>query len=321
MIHTLWALARPPMIPLVLALPLTGLFLAHWDRALALGAADLRLVPVLVAWALLHAGSLWMNAALDRDEGEVLLGHPAQVPARAGALGQGGLALSVAVAALAGPCPAALTGVAAALGWVYSHPRTAWKGHPLGGPLVNGLGYGVLSPAVGWCVAGVGLTLRGGLILALVPLAMLGLFFAAQAFQGPEDAARGYRTLVVTGGPVSALRASRLLLGAAFAGFLGLVAVGWIPLLGAVVLPLWWVSDRHLARWSLEEGGGTGLHARVLLRQLTLTFLAVLLAIGGHYGWSLRGGGPTAGLATRAGWPADREEVRGRALARAEARR
>ena len=46
----------------------------HFVSALAL---------VLLAWVALHAGTLWLNAALDRDEGEVLWGRAVPVPANA----------------------------------------------------------------------------------------------------------------------------------------------------------------------------------------------------------------------------------------------
>lgn len=313
----LWALVRPPMIPLVAALPLLGLYLAHWDRALRLVPADARVLAVMAAWVALHAGTLWLNAALDRDEAEVLYGRPAAVPEGASAAGYGALGLAVVLASVGGLLPG-LAGLAAALLAVgYSHPAVAWKGHAVLGPAVNVVGYGLLSPLAGWWVAGVGPSPRSAAVLALVSPAMLGLYFAAQAFQGPEDAARGYRTLVVTHGPRACLGAARALIGLTFAGLVALTVAGWIPWPAALVAPAAWVVDRHLARWMAVDGGGSAAWARGLLTRSLGAFLLFLGLVLGHYGWSVAAGGATAGLATPRGWPADRADVRQRAAERA----
>ncbi|MCA9571391.1 MAG: hypothetical protein KC656_26310, partial [Myxococcales bacterium] len=64
----LWTLARPRLMPFVVGLVVLGYAWAHWDRALVVRGGR-ELLVVCVAWALLHAGTLWLNAALDRDEG------------------------------------------------------------------------------------------------------------------------------------------------------------------------------------------------------------------------------------------------------------
>lgn len=310
----LWALARPAMLPLVLTLPLLGLFLAHWDRALAMSPRALGLLWVWAGWASLHVGSLWTNAALDRDEGELLLGRAVPVPAGTRAWGNLALVFAPILALGAGSVPAALAALGAALAWAYSHPKWAWKAHPLGGPLVNALGYGVLSPWAGWALSGQPPTARGLATLALLPPLMLALYFSAQAFQGEEDAARGYRTLVAVYGAEVALTAARIALATAFAGFALLCAVGWLPLAGLGALGGAWIADRHLRRWGRE--GGSAADARKLLQILLFTFVFELGAVAQHYAVSVWAGGPTAGLATRAGWPPDRAEVRARRIAK-----
>src|SRR5688572_28972897 len=74
-----WLLARPGGAVCVAALPLLGWGFAHWDHAR--GAAGVTgIVLTIAAWLALHAGTLWLNAALDRDAGEVLLGRSVAVP-------------------------------------------------------------------------------------------------------------------------------------------------------------------------------------------------------------------------------------------------
>jgi hypothetical protein len=135
-------------LPFVLALPLVGFGWAHWDRALLLSGVG-GLPALLAAWAALHAGTLWLNAALDRDEGPVLLGRPVAVPGSAGWWGHA--ALVVLLLAFVAGRPAGWACLACAvLAVLYPHPRTAWKGHPWLGPAVNLVGYGLLSPFAGW---------------------------------------------------------------------------------------------------------------------------------------------------------------------------
>lgn len=300
----LWALARPRMLPFVLLLPFIGYCWAHWDRALRLYHPD-RLALVLLAWAVLHAGTLWLNAVLDRDQDAVLFGQPVAVPAATAPAGYLALLAAVGLAGLAHPLALAATAGSAALAVLYSHPRTRWKAHPVAGPLVNAVGYGLLSPLAGWAVVGAPANPR---TLAAWPLLAIGLLaptFAAQAFQHAEDAARGYRTLVVTHGPRACLVAARLALLAALAWGMSLAGIGWVPrlcLLGA----LGWLSvDRWLAAWQRAPAQDGPARAQgLVLRMLGALALTVALAVVDHVHAAL-GGGPVAGLATAGGWPAD----------------
>src|SRR5512136_2297393 len=126
-LRALWALARPTMAPLVAAIPLVGFYLAHWDRALALSRGH-EMLAVMGAWMLLHAGTLWLNAVLDRDEGEVFFGRAAPVPRAAAPAGYCGLAACVALAWTGGAGAGLCALGCAILAVLYSHPRLAWKG-------------------------------------------------------------------------------------------------------------------------------------------------------------------------------------------------
>jgi 4-hydroxybenzoate polyprenyltransferase len=188
---------------------------------------------------------------------------------------------------------------------LYSHPATVWKGHPLGGPVINGVGYGLLSPLAGWAIAEVEPDLRSLVVWLLGGLGTLGCYFAAQAFQRGEDAARGYRTLVVTHGPLGALRAARMCLALGFLGGVALSAFGWLPrscLLGA---PLWLWVDRWLKRWSRQpEGGGERWARGLAVRLLVAAVFGIAVALADYVNDLVRGD-PVAGLATVRGRPPD----------------
>src|SRR5260370_4680593 len=172
LLGSLCLLARPRLLPFVLLLPLLGFGWAHWDRALDLRGGE-GLLWVLAAWVMLQAGTLWLNAALDRDQGEVLLGRPVPVPPQTASYGYVALLLGVGLAVLSAPlagCVAVMCGLLAVL---YSHPRTGWKGRPILGPLVNAVGSGLLSALAGGAVVHVAPDLRTAVAWRLHRLAGL----------------------------------------------------------------------------------------------------------------------------------------------------
>jgi hypothetical protein len=298
-------IARLRLLPFVLALVFVGFAWAHWDRALPLRGEG-RLLWVLGAWTALHVGTMWLNGALDRDEGEVLFGRPARPPPATGALGYLALILSVPLAWQGDPLAGAADLACVLLAVGYSHPSLALKGHPLGGPLVNVVGYGLLSPMAGWSVVDVGTDPRTVAAWVLCSLGIFGTYLAAQAFQGEEDAARGYRTLVATAGPRAVLRAARAAVGAALLGGMVLAAIGWLPRLCLFGTVGWWAVDRHLAQWIAKANGGTEADARGFTRRM---LYAALLGVGlalVQYTWDSYAGRPVAGLGTASGHPPDR---------------
>jgi 4-hydroxybenzoate polyprenyltransferase len=303
--RALLVLARPKLLPYVLLLVFAGYGWAHWDRALTIRGGGSFLL-LLVAWTLLHAGTLWLNAALDLDEGEVLMGSSVPVPAIAVDAGYAALLGCVAIAVLAAPWAGAAAAVCAVLAALYSHPATAWKQHPVGGPLVNLVGYGLLSPAAGFAAAGVPWDARSLVVWVTGSLGVLGAYFAAQAFQRDEDARRGYRTLVVTHGPRATLMAGRICILAGFVIAVALAAIGWLPRVCLVAVPLAWWIDRHFAAWAARSDGGTEADARELSRRLLAAGLVALAITFGEYARASFADEPVAGLGTASGHPPDR---------------
>ncbi|TVQ87073.1 MAG: hypothetical protein EA397_19165 [Deltaproteobacteria bacterium] len=305
-LHPYWVLARPAGVWAAALLPLVGYGWAHWDRALI--AWNQEWVPLLLlAWLSLNVGTLWLNAARDRDVSDVLFGRAVRIPRRLSLAGYGALALAVGLSlVLENPWIAGMTVSCAILSVLYSHPKTAWKGHPVLGPLTNILGYGMLSPGVGYALVGTPLTQRTVVITIIIALIVLSAYFAAQAFQAEEDRARGDRTLVVTHGPRATLIATRMCFGSAVLLGLALVLFGWLPLALLGALPgLWWI-DRLLARWSRCPLGGDVSDAKRLARAVfAVTVLTLSLAAGDYIYHSVYTY-PVAGLSTQAGHPPDR---------------
>ncbi len=260
------ALSRPRGALYVILLPLVGYGYAHWEQHIAARSVT-NIARVVLAWLFLHVGTMWLNAALDHDEAAVLYGTPTPVPHVTGAFGYLALAGCVFIVLPAGMPTVLCAAAAVVLSIAYSHPCLAWKGHPWLGPLINVLGYGVLSPLAGLSVVGSPATARAATLLLLFCCFMLSLYFVAQCFQSEEDAARGYRTRVVTHGPRATVRAARNSWWLGASGVATLSLVGWIPrvcLFAALVVPpLMRRSPEpsptmqhamHSARWALGYG-------------------------------------------------------------------
>jgi 4-hydroxybenzoate polyprenyltransferase len=277
-ISVLWRLARPRLALWMLGLVLFGYAFAHWDQLLV-ARAPLGLALLLGAWALGNAGTMWLNAGLDREESDAVFASAGPVPRHVGLAGYAALAGAVALAAgTTGLAVGCVVGCAL-LAIAYSHPRLAWKGHPVLGPLVNVIGYGLLSPLAGWSLAHAPLSFRTVGTFALWSLWLLGAYFSAQAFQQQDDERRGYRTLVVTHGPATTLRVARWCMNGAITASLALTILGVYPRLTLLAYPTFLVADRWMLRWQRQPDGGgpewaTGLFIRMLFGGLFLFALA-----------------------------------------------
>lgn len=307
------ALARPRLMPFVMLLPLMGWAWAHWDRALVARAGG-ELLGVMGAWGLLHAGTMWLNAAVDRDQGEVLFGRAVEPPSATASWGYAALLASVVVAATMHTSAGVACAACAAMSILYSHPQTLWKGHPTGGPLVNVVGYGVLSPLAGWVLVGVSVNPRTVVVWGLAQVGILAAYFAAQAFQQEEDRARGYRTLVATHGPRVVLRAARLCLAIGFLSGLALAVVGWIPRLCVFGALGWWWVDRWMARWVAQPDGGDGTWAAGFANRMAFALILGISLAFVEYAHQSLTGKPVAGLGTVRGIPEDRPRLPPRIL-------
>lgn len=305
MLRALWILARPKGMALVALLPMIGFAFAYWDHGCTipgLGAVS-PLLLLATVWAVPHMGTMWLNAALDRDEGQVLFGESVPVPPGIEKYGYATLAFALAAAFAAHVVVGLCVLGCALLAVLYSHPRTAWKGHALLGPLANAIGYGVLSPLGGWMLADLPPTPRGALVLCISITFILAAYLAAQAFQEDEDRARGYRTLVALRGARVTLDVTRAFLATSVVLTLGLAALGWFPRSVWLAAPAFLATDRHLARWRAAPGGGDGSWAAGFFLRLTCAGLLCLAGVSAAYAWNQTQGLPLGGLGTAAGHP------------------
>jgi 4-hydroxybenzoate polyprenyltransferase len=190
---------RPLEWPIMAAHTTVGYLLAVGLDGAARGE---RLGPALLGltlWvACLNGGTLALNSAFDRDEGDIAyLRKPPPPPRR---LAGFALLLMVSgqVAALALP-PGYQAGYAVCfvLSVLYSVPPIRLKAVAGADWLINMVGFGTLTPFAGWAATGRPLEATDAIVLlAFCPL-FAALYPLTQLYQLEEDARRGDRTLAL----------------------------------------------------------------------------------------------------------------------------
>jgi hypothetical protein len=284
-------------------LPMIGFAYAYWDH----GCEDPSLAPfgkmalLALVWAVPHAGTMWLNAGLDRDDKPTLFGESVPVPPHVGLYAYPTFAFSIGLGFWLGTGVGVCVVLCTILSILYSHPKTAWKAHAWGGPFVNAAGYGALSPLGGFFLAGFAPTVRGAVVLGVAVAWISTAYFAAQAFQEDEDRERGYRTLVVTRGAAFTLRLTRGLFWVAGGSTLALAAFGWFPRVVLVALPGFLWVDHLIAQWQEQPKGGDEGWARSFFLRMFWVALAVLVCVSVDYGITRDRDGRPGGLATASG--------------------
>jgi 4-hydroxybenzoate polyprenyltransferase len=216
---------RPAEWPVMAAHTAVGSLLAVGLQGAAAGA---RLGPAilgLVLWVVcLNGGTLALNSAFDRDEGDIAYLRRPPPPPRY--LAGFSIALMAAGQILAFRLPAPypmIYAVCFVLSLAYSVPPLRLKGVPGADWIINMWGFGTLTPYAGWSATGVPINGAGGLVLlAFCPL-FAALYPLTQLYQLEEDTRRGDRTLACVLGVRRSLSAA---LGAAALAFALFVAAG-----------------------------------------------------------------------------------------------
>lgn len=184
----------------------------------------------LAAWVIgLNGGTLAINSAFDRDEGDVAyLRAPPPVPDHLFGFGLGLMLAGLAVAAVLPKAYLAAYSVCFALSLLYSAPPTRLKAVAGADWLINMWGFGTLTPFAGWAATGTPLTPAARLVLlGFCPL-FAALYPLTQIYQMDEDRARGDRTLALRLGIHRSLGVAILCTLAAFVLFgLAGAAAGW----------------------------------------------------------------------------------------------
>ncbi|MGH7628455.1 MAG: UbiA family prenyltransferase [Gemmatimonadales bacterium] len=201
----------------------------------------------LAAWVVgLNGGTLAINSAFDRDEGDVAyLRAPPPPPAHLFAFGLTLMLAGLAVALLLPGDYVAAYAVCLLLSLLYSVPPVRLKA--VGGAdwLINMWGFGTLTPFAGWAATGVAVSPAGRLVLlGFCPL-FAAFYPLTQLYQIDEDLRRGDRTLGIRLG----VRASLLA-----ATGCALLAFGIFGMAG--VQAGWRAGGADLGRWSLLAFAG-----------------------------------------------------------------
>jgi lycopene elongase/hydratase (dihydrobisanhydrobacterioruberin-forming) len=209
---------RPAEWPIMAAHTFVGYLLAVGVAGVARGERiDAALLGVGLWVVCLNGGTLALNSAYDRDEGDIAyLRQPPPAP-----VGLAGFGVLLMVVGLFGTLllPAAYRLVYAAclgLSVLYSVPPVRLKSVPGADWAINMVGFGTLTPYAGWVATGWPVdTTRGLVLLGFCPL-FAALYPLTQIYQFDEDRRRGDQTLA---GMLGSSRSLRVSIGAAALAF------------------------------------------------------------------------------------------------------
>jgi 4-hydroxybenzoate polyprenyltransferase len=260
---------------------------AHFLLGTLLAAGwGLRGRPAMLGWlvfvALMNGGTLAINSAFDKDEGDIgYLKAPPKPPEHLLAFSCALLGASTLLGFLL-PLPFALINlVCVVMSVLYSVPPARLKARAGWDLIINCLGFGLLTPLAGWALTGI--PFSRAILAASVGFAFLfaTLYPMTQIYQVAEDTRRGDRTLVIQVGVGRSLAIALLAAFIAHGFFLaGVLALGRPPVylvpsllawLGVIIPWLlgWrtWTDHHHEAGmyWALGAWAVTDLSLLALL--------------------------------------------------------
>ncbi len=249
---------RPREWPIVAAHAVFGFLLAIPEGADLAERAPMLALGIALFVICLNGGTLAINSAFDRDEGDVgYLDAPPPPPPHLFAFGMA-LMIGGLVPALWLPRGFLLVYAACLLmSILYSVPPFRWKAVAGLDLIINALGFGVFTALAGWTLSGVAVSTWSLLTLAAFGPLFAALYPLTQLYQFEEDRRRGDRTLALVLGMERSLRFAAAMVVLAFV----------ILTLGLVLGPgadLWFLLLLPLAAW-------LGLLLRWMARHRTMT--------------------------------------------------
>jgi 4-hydroxybenzoate polyprenyltransferase len=211
---------RPAEWPIMAAHTALGYLLAVGLRGTTGEHLDAALLG-LILWVLcLNGGTLALNSAFDRDEGDIAyLRDPPPPPRRLAGFSLGLMAAGQVAALALPPLFGALYALCFVLSVLYSVPPFRLKAVAGADWLINMVGFGTLTPLAGWATTGRpvdGVTWL--VLLGFCPL-FAALYPLTQLYQLEEDARRGDRTLALMLGVRRSLDVAAAAAGLAFVLF------------------------------------------------------------------------------------------------------
>jgi 4-hydroxybenzoate polyprenyltransferase len=217
---------RPAEWPILAAHTAVGYLLAV---GLAGARAGVQLGPAALGLALwvvcLNGGTLALNSAFDRDEGDIAyLRRPPRPPAGLAVFSLALMTVGLVLALRLPPAFVTAYALCFVLSVLYSMPPFRLKAVAGADWLINMWGFGTITPYAGWSATGLPLDeARAWVLLGFCPL-FASLYPLTQLYQLEEDSRRGDRTLAVV---LGVKRSLDLAIGAAGLAFLLFAIAGW----------------------------------------------------------------------------------------------
>ena len=212
---------RPAEWPIMAAHTALGYLLAVGLSGAAAGEQLGAAAFGLLLWVVfLNGGTLAINSAFDRDEGDIgYLRAPPPVPPHLFAFGMALLEAGGALSLLLPTAYTAAYGVCFAMSVLYSVPPFRLKAVAGADWLINMIGFGALTPYAGWALTGRPLDRPALLVFAAFAPLFAALYPLTQLYQFEEDRRRGDRTLALMLGERASLLLSLVATLVAFALF------------------------------------------------------------------------------------------------------
>lgn len=241
---------RPREWPIVAAHTAFGYLLAYAASGefAHLGSA---VAGTFVFVVLLNGGTLAINSAFDRDEGDIgYLDRPPPPPPRLFDFGMGLMTIGLGIALFWLPGPFTIVYAACmAMSVVYSVPPFRWKAIAGLDLLINAVGFGVLTPLAGWTLMQQSLPTWALLVLLGFGPLFTALYPLTQLYQFEEDRTRGDRTLALVLGMRRSLWFALAMVWIAF----GLIITGLMlrgaPIWALAAVPPMLLWTAQLAAW------------------------------------------------------------------------
>ena len=282
---------RPAEWPIVAGHTALGWLLAVGPRGALAGHQWQDAALGIVLWVVcLNGGTLALNSAFDRDEGDIAYLRRPPPPPRG--LAPASMALMLVGLALAFALPVAYRiayAICLVMSLLYSVPPMRLKAVAGADWVINMLGFGTLTPYAGWAATGLPLERSSGLALAAFCPLFAALYPLTQIYQLEEDTRRGDRTLATVLGVGGSLDAAIAAVLVAFGLFVaggvvarwGFGAQAWRWPVLALALTAWLAL---LLPWRQQwKTFGPAQHQRGMYRALVvwaLTDLTVLVTFG-----------------------------------------
>jgi 4-hydroxybenzoate polyprenyltransferase len=258
---------RPREWPIMVAHTSIGFIIAIGVRAFVRGDRLGAYLTALLAWVgCLNAGTLALNSAFDRDEGDIgYLDAPPPPPRHLAVVSVALMAIGQ-LTALALPVGFAIAyAICFAMSVAYSVPPVRLKAVAGADWVINIIGVGVLTPFAGWSASGFAMRPEGVWVMIGFGCLFGSLYPLTQIYQFDEDTSRGDRTLARILGVRASLWISAVAAALAFTAFgralflAGPTALSRDALLiagafWAVVLGRWIVSHRRMTSAQHQRG-------------------------------------------------------------------